>query len=266
MYYEIYADSLFLLQFFMNMYLLGLVNHMLFHTASGKRIAAGAAIGAVCSMLPFFLPIKLLVSMVVSFFLSMISMSLFTFRTFQGKQLMQVLQKMLMGTLLLGGLLLFLLKLLPEGNGSYLGLIAVLAVGAVCYIIVRKMTEKKTERSHMCKVTLENGTVSIQVDALVDTGNSLIEPISGKPVAVLEEGAFQDLFGDMENLGYRAIPYHSVGKANGILQGYLLQKMIIELQGVKKECRNVYIAMGQELIPEKDTYRMILNPQVLEEV
>ena len=56
MQYEIYIDSLFLLDFAMNLYLLLLVNRSLNHTATWKRLLAGAAFGGAGYCLMFFLP------------------------------------------------------------------------------------------------------------------------------------------------------------------------------------------------------------------
>lgn len=265
MYYEIYLDSFFLLQFFMNLYLLGLVNHMLYHVASGKRIILGAVIGAVCSLVPFFLPIKLIYSMLCSFLLSIVSMSLFTFRTFHWNQLFQVLERMLLMTLLLGGVLLFLLKLLPDREEAFWGLFGVLVMGGLSYVLVCKLTRIERKRENHCRVKLEGQSGTLWLDALVDTGNSLVEPISGKPVAVLEESALRELFKNPEVELYRVIPYRSVGKNNGILRGYLLKSMTIEVKGVQKECKEIYVAVCQELLSEKNAYRMILNPAILEE-
>ena len=265
MYYEIYADSLFLLQFFMNLYLLGAVNHMLYHAASWKRVLAGAALGAICAIVPLFLPIKLLYGIICSFLLSFAVMSIFTFRTLQRAYLFRIWEKMLTVMLLLGSLLLFLLKLIPNKGNALWGIIVVLALGAVCYMVVCKLTARGREEEHSCRVVLEEGDKRIVVDALLDTGNSLVEPISGKPVAVLEESAFLELFSGKYPELYRVIPYRSVGKANGILQGYLLKGMIVEVQGVKKECKDIYVAVSSELISEKNSYRMILNPHMLEE-
>ena len=55
MQYEIYIDSLFLLDFAMNLYLLLLVNRNLNHTATWKRLLAGAALGGAGYCLMFFL-------------------------------------------------------------------------------------------------------------------------------------------------------------------------------------------------------------------
>ena len=51
--YELYADSLLLLNFVMNLYLLILVDRSTLRTATGRRLLLGAAFGAVCYFLPF---------------------------------------------------------------------------------------------------------------------------------------------------------------------------------------------------------------------
>ncbi|MBQ9141712.1 MAG: sigma-E processing peptidase SpoIIGA [Lachnospiraceae bacterium] len=264
MYYEIYLDSLLLLQFCLNLYLLELVNRMLYQVASWKRVFGGAALGAVCSVLPFLLPIKLGYSMLGGFLLSVTGMTLYTFRTYRAEQFLKVLEKMFVMTLLLGGVLLLFIKRLPNTQGTLWGISSVLALGTVSYIVVRCLTGKERQKDNECMVTLEGTCGKLQVKALLDTGNSLIEPISGEPVAVLSQQTFQALFGEKSPELYRAIPYHSVGKSNGILKGYQIKQVIIEVQGVKKECDSIYIAVSEELVAQKSNYKMILNPRMLE--
>lgn len=264
MYYEIYLDSLFFLQFFMNLYLLGIVNHMLYHAATTRRVILGAFLGAICYILPFFLPLRLLHGVILGGICSFVSMCFFTFRCFEWEALRRIIEKMFLVTLLLGSVLLFVRKVfMPKGRG-HSGLIGVLALGALAYWMARKLLCNTTTQDNLCRVILQRGEESLVVEGLLDTGNSLVEPISGKPVSVLEEGAFQKLFSKEQELLYRAIPYHSVGKKNGILRGYLVEEMTVEIQGVKKECRNVYIAVSKDVISEKSGYQIIVNPQVLQ--
>ncbi len=265
MYYEIYADSLFFLQFVLNLYVLGAVNHMYYHGASGKRIVLGAVLGAVIYILPFCFPIKLMYGMILGFCLSMLGMSWITFRVVEWRRLSGVLEKMLLTTLLMGSLLIFVLKMLPPGQESCLGVMGVLLMGAVCYGVVRRLTGHREEEKPFCKVYLQEENACLEVNALLDTGNSLVEPISGKPVAVLSESMFQKLYSAKEPQGYRVIPYRSVGKQKGILDAYLLKGIIIEYQGVKKECKEVYVARSKELLAEAGDYQMVLNPRVLKE-
>ena len=265
MYYEIYADSLFFLQFVLNLYVLEAVNHMYYHGASGKRIVLGAMLGAVAYILPFWLPVKLMYGMLLGFCLSMLGMSWFTFQVAGWRQFSGVLEKMLLTTLLMGSLLIFVLKMLPPGQESCLGVIGILLLGAICYGVVCRLTGKREEEKPLCKVYLQEDSVCLEVNALLDTGNSLTEPISGKPVAVLAESVFQRLYSGKEPQGYRVIPYRSVGKQKGILPGYLLGHIIIEYQGVKKECKGVYVAISEALLSQAGDCQMILNPRVLKE-
>ena len=51
--YELYADSLFVINFVMNLYLLFLVDRSTFRTATPGRLLMGAAFGGFSSLLPF---------------------------------------------------------------------------------------------------------------------------------------------------------------------------------------------------------------------
>lgn len=99
-------------------------------------------------------------------------------------------------------------------------------------------------------------------------GNSLIEPISGKPVSVIEHSLVTKLWEEEPRI-FRAIPYHSIGKRHGILKGYLLPELRIERNGVTKICRDVYIAVCEEYLMSEEnedvSVKMILNPRLFED-
>ena len=104
----------------------------------------------------------------------------------------------------------------------------------------------------------------MKIDALVDTGSSLIEPISGKPAAVLDKGIFENLFSQEKPAGFRVIPYRTIDKKAGILPGYPIPYMRVEWKGMYKEFQNVYVGIRQEM-EEGMPYKMILNPEMLKE-
>lgn len=104
--------------------------------------------------------------------------------------------------------------------------------------------------------------------ALIDSGNGLTEPISGKPVCVVEKRLYDGLWGDEES-GFRAIPYHSIGKKHGIMQGYLLPGLVLDVDGLRLEFQDVYIAVSREQISAAETgngetVEMIIHPGLLE--
>ena len=165
-----------------------------------------------------------------------------------------------MYSLLMGGMLL-LLKKIPWLEQRMLGIWGILGAGALVYLLFGYFAECRSHGNNWCKVVLIQNKNRITVTALLDSGNSLIEPISGKPVAIIERDLARKLWGEEPSL-YRAVPYHSIGKKRGILKGYPLQEMQIETEGVIKICKDSYVAVCEEYITEGHV-KMILNPDCL---
>ena len=85
----------------------------------------------------------------------------------------------------------------------------------------------------------------------------------------MEEKIVRGLWGKSMK-GFRAIPFHSVGQNHGILEGYLLPGLSLEMNGVRKELKDVYIAVSREALhPSQGTgdssIKMIVNPLLLSE-
>lgn len=260
MYYELYVDSLFLVNFVMNLYVLLLVNRRLFRTATRKRLVLGAAVGAIGYLLPFFLPGPIFLRYVIGMIPGTVTMVFLVFRIKTMSGFWRILESMLLYSFLMGGFMVFLKRILRLEQ--YLpGIWGILGIGALIYLVLGYLMECRTQNKDFCKVVLIQNGSRITVNALVDSGNSLVEPISGKPVAIIEKDIAVKLW-EKEPQFYRAIPYHSIGKKRGILKGYLLQEMQIETAGVIKVCREVYVAVCEEYITQGHV-KMILNPDSL---
>ena len=141
------------------------------------------------------------------------------------------------------------------------GIVGVMGVGAVLFLLASGFLERKSRKSPICKVTLAGSDGKMKVAALIDSGNSLVEPISGKPVSIIEKSVFQGLWKDVPEF-YRVIPYHSIGKKRGILRGYLVAEIQIEVDGITRNCKDVYVAVSEEDI-SRDSVKMIVNPMLL---
>lgn len=267
MYYELYVDSLFLVNFVMNLYLLLLVNQKTHRTATRSRLILGALVGAVLFLLPFLWVGPVWFRMAVGVISGTLLMIFTAFRIRSAGAFFLVLEKLLLYSFLMGGILLFLIRSLPFMRKFLTGIFGIMGAGAVIFLLLSYGRERR-EKNSLCKVTLIYKGNRMTVTALIDSGNSLIEPISGKPVSILDKSVFQSLWKEDSNY-YRAIPFHSIGKSRGILQGYLLPQMQIEKDGMVKICRDVYIAVGEEEISlerqERVPVRMILNPGLFSE-
>ncbi len=269
MHYELYVDSLFLMNFGMNLYLLLLVNRSTMRTAGLKRILLGAAVGSGS----FFLLFIEMLPPVCRFFLGALAgpvgMLFVAFPIKGVRMFVRLLERLLLYAFCMGGLLLFFLRVFPGGRRWLTGVWGILIAGGIACLFLRRSQEEGAESSSLCHATLYRGESCVAVAALIDSGNSLTEPVSGKPVSVIREEIFRELWREPPQ-GFRAIPYHSIGKSHGILKGYLLPKLCLEIRGVKKEFQDVYVAVGGEGFgisesAEAESVKMIVNPVLLNE-
>ena len=269
MHYELYVDSLFLMNFGMNLYLLMLVNRSTFRITAPWRMLLGAAFGSVSFLLLFWVSVPFLCRLVLIIPGGTVGMLLIAFPVRTFKMFLKLLEKLFFYSFCMGGLLLCLIRLLPPIRQWMTGLWGILTVGGIAFCFLRRFLPGCREQDCLCRATLRREGASMTVAAFIDSGNSLIEPISGKPVSVVEDKVFRGLWKNNVQ-GFRAIPYHSIGKKHGIMEGYLLPELCLEIDGVKKEFRNVYIAVSPEgLHPSHnagaESIKMIVNPMLLAE-
>ena len=148
-------------------------------------------------------------------------------------------RKLMLSTFLIGGILAALLRGFPMGRNYLPGIGMTLGVGAFSGWILVRGRKKEAEQSCYCEVVLQGAEGPLRIHALVDSGNTLTEPISGAPVSVL------------------------VGEKSGILKGYPVPQMTLIQQGVEREYRNVYLAVSEEIAGEE--IQMLLPPALLQE-
>ena len=263
--YELYADSLLLLNFVMNLYLLILVDRSTLHTTTGRRLLLGAAFGAVCYFLPFVWNVPPILKLSAGFLGGTAGMLLLAFPVRGFRMFLKLLKYLTLYSVGMGGGMLLLLRVLGRLGISATGILALMGTGGVLFLFLRHFSEDRRRESCICRATLICGENRRTVSALIDSGNSLIEPVSGKPVSVVEEEVFQSLCYNASP-GFRAIPYHSIGKKRGILRGYLLPELQLEIDGMTKAFYEIYIAVSTEQISgdaEADSVKMIINPLLL---
>ena len=97
----------------------------------------------------------------------------------------------------------------------------------------------------------------ISVIALRDTGNSLIEPVTKKPVSIIEEDKLAEA--DMENMKYIFVPYNTVGKSHGLMKAFMVDKLVVNDITTEKAIIGIY----KGKLSQNNKYEMILNPDIL---
>jgi len=140
-------------------------------------------------------------------------------------------------------------------------------------IIIKKIIRHylPTKAKLLYNVTLVCEGVEYTMKGLLDTGNSLVEPISRKAVCIVGREIFET---DCKKEGkrkeflpqkFRVIPYHSVGKENGILCGYEMDRLIIDTDERKVIIEKPMIGISEVPVGSPSTYQMILQPELLRE-
>lgn len=259
MIYEIYLDSIFAEILIWNLCVLKLTDRGFGRLAGNGKILAGGAVGTLGYVLSLFVPLpgqgKILFSAVCCGGMLCLTFPVKSFRNF-----MRVMEEYLKYGILLGGTMLLILRLpisYLQSNKFWLSAAAVILMTKAGLLLQGKKASKG-----FGKAVLIQNKKRISVNAFVDSGNGLTEPISGKPVCVLDKCAAKLLWGEQDL--FRVVPYRSVGKEKGIMKGYLLSQMNLEWDGPVRIFRDIYVAVSpQELTSERGKVQMLIHPALL---
>lgn len=292
---EIYADSLFLINFIMVYFIFWTVNKFIKNKVKIKSLLLGAFLASLFYLIiVIFIPFK----KYLSFFIISATILFSIFIAFKPKSLKDFLKIFLLVNLvsfafggaciaifyytnfanILGGMVNFTLK--------NLSLKLLLICIGLSYIII-KLSLNWYKRiffkgQSFYEIILYKNKENIKLNALLDTGNCLKEPISKKPVLITEFFAIENILteplkkifknneeNDLEKLlalGYenniRFIPFKSIGEKNGLMIGIKIDKL--EIKSEKPILiKDAIIGISNIKISENGLYNALLNPEML---
>ncbi len=164
-------------------------------------------------------------------------------------------------------------------NGVVIGnfdVFKVFLAGIIAIIMLTYFFRKRSKHVFKDVVISISGKVK-EIRLLLDTGNLLREPYTGKPVMIVEKSALknvidEELFNDLEKMlkggeiipdGMFLIPYRSLGNSLGFLLGIKPDFVTLKKNG-KKFC-NVVIGICNENISETKSYSGIFGLETLDE-
>lgn len=262
----LYIDSIFLINFVMDLFLLTLTAKTLKKTATFLRLSAGSLFGAAGYCLVIVLPqVPYLFKVVFGMLPITVGMLKISCKVKGVRELIRGAGYLFTYSFLLGGFMLFLRSRIPfikENETSVWLLLLTGYIGFRCCLFgINKW--KQTKQNHFCRVKLKGDKEPITVWGLIDTGNGLTEPISKKPVAILEEDVWQEMKWAKKAEKFKVIPFHSIGKEHGVLEGYEIESLQIEYEEEKRELTNILVAVYKGKLSVKGEYRIILPPQWL---
>ncbi len=265
--YKLYIDVFFLLNFFMDTLLLFLIRKVLNCTATHVRVLSGGVFGAVMACVVTVIPsVPVWIRLLAGYGLVSICMIRISFSGMNFRMVLRAAIYLYGFAFLFGGILLILSVQIPIFRKSGMGLPAVCITGMITYVLVAGFHQRRQRRKRGCILPVKivwDGREAV-VQALVDTGNSLYEPISHKPVSIIEKQAMEAVFAGGCPACFRAIPFHSLGKAHGILNGYELTELIIFGENEKIKIERPMVGLFDGNLSAGAAYQMILHPTLTE--
>ncbi len=126
------------------------------------------------------------------------------------------------------------------------------------------LTRFRQKERHIYSVTLGFHGRVLKLRGLVDTGNGLHDPVFGKPVSILTKELQLALCGAGDVLFY-PVPFHSIGKKDGLLPAFYADFLQIESEG-RTLCRveRPLLGVTKEPLSSKKEYGILLHPDLLE--
>lgn len=259
MYYELYIDVLFLVNFMMDSLLLLSVNQMLKCPTTHGRIYLGGAVGSILTCAVIAMPIPGGIKFIL-FHTAVNTIMIKTGLGVKGKtQFWKAFGLLYIASFLFGGILQALHPYVRTGS-----LFFAAAVG--CYYLMRGiwkfLVRVKELQKKICEITLYTSAGEQKVKALIDTGNALEDNFSKEPVSVIDKALAKSILTDEDmKHGFHYIPYRTVGKES-VMPVFRISKMCIHLKE-EKWIEKPAIGVCGEHVSEQEEYQMILNPDLL---
>lgn len=259
MYYELYIDVLFLVNFMMDYILLLISRKILKCSATHGYICLGALAGSVLTCLIVAAPIPYaFVKFVLFHTVVNITMIKIGLRIGWNRTLLKALIVLYISGFLVGGIFEYLDQYVKTGSLFF-------AFAIISYYMASGVLAILSSIFHMgeyrCEVILYKGERLYKARAILDTGNHLADPVTGKAVSVIDRNTAEKLMGQELPDGMRYIPYHSIGKRSGVIPIVTLDRLCItgkEEQWVEKPL----IAISEDEISAGNEYEVILNPDI----
>lgn len=136
-----------------------------------------------------------------------------------------------------------------ESNNGFVGYCCI-AFGVLLLIVALRLRKSayrisiEAQKSGIVELyVFVNGNV-INVNATLDTGNLLLEPISQCPVIVLKKSITENCFNCKKNS--RIVPYRTAN-GNGLMNCIHADEVNIKINGIWKNAGDVYIGTSEHL-------------------
>lgn len=293
----VYVDMLFLINFLMDFVVLWAAAKLAQVRVSLWRLAVGAVIGSLYSVLVLLPDFQIMSRLEMKFMVSVV-MAIVVYSPLSWKKFGQVILYFYLVAFTMGGAVLGFIYLM--GSSSLTGVISDLPLHYL-WLLIALLTAvvlgkygityvKKSLLQDLLKVPVEIRIQGQQfnVTGLVDTGNQLVDPLTGSPVIIVEYGVLKpylptelqeiiDTNGEVDLskldavipeegkiFSFRLIPFTTIGKRHGMLVGFRPDEIIVLAGDQEVRKTDVVIGIYNRRLSPRGMYRALLHPDLIQ--
>ncbi|MBS4961445.1 MAG: sigma-E processing peptidase SpoIIGA [Clostridiales bacterium] len=285
---QIYLDEIFLINFAMDSFIFYLSGRMALIKRPLKQIFFGGAVSSALACLATIVGYTGAGAHLILSFVILAAGLLASFSPLKNRELPRLILYAFAASFCAGGLAFALLFLFygPQAllEVHYFPIKLLFASCATIYVGLKIWTERwggfsKKDRP-ICRMEVFYRDRSIVVNALIDSGNSLKDMLTGMPAAIISpedgaaffDGEIRELIRSgrcppetMAQLGLRLIPYSAVGVKSGIMAGFIPQKAVFTFTDMKiKIVTKMIVGISSVPIHCSGGAAAIINPDILD--
>jgi stage II sporulation protein GA (sporulation sigma-E factor processing peptidase) len=265
----VYIDTLIILNLYVSFFLIKACGAFLHRKISTRRCVLGAVAGGASSLVillpPLFLSLNMLIKLGIG--------AVLVFIVFGRERFLKNALVFLMINVIFAGVMLILsLFASPLGmiynNGTVyfdISFLALLFFTAAAYLLIRVLRyflDVKFNADRVYSVVFEYGGELRTLNAFADSGNTLTDFFTGKPVMICDKSACAGLFPELDInklelvKGLRLLPYSTIN-GSGIIPVFKPDSITVENKSI-----DALIGISKENI-NKNGVNAIFNPKLL---
>lgn len=192
-----------------------------------------------------------------------------------------------------GGVTFALLYFISPGNilfenGTLVGtypLKMILIGGLIGFFIIiisfKSIKNKLSKKDMLCNISIVFEEGKVDINAIIDTGNFLKDPLTGKPVVIVEKDVLKNaipvnILENMEEIingtkqieekymsKIRLIPFCALGTENGLLLGIKPENFYINYQGKIVGNKKVIVGVYNKKLSRNNRYNALVGLDII---
>ncbi|WP_025641321.1 sigma-E processing peptidase SpoIIGA [Schnuerera ultunensis] len=295
----IYAEYLLVENIIIN-YIILYVTEKITRTKTSKlRLFIAATIGSLYTLVVFFPNLRFMGKFIIKFSISVL-MIILAFNPEKFNLFLKQLSAFYLTSFVFAGTVIGIFYIISNKftivkfsfkNSKELIKFLTLGIGLAIILIrniIKNYLIRINKENCLTNITISLNSKETDLIALIDTGNSLKEPISQKPVIIAEYNALKTILPELVNKAYmdnkdldlnfiakimeeigdeiklRLIPFKSLGNDNGILIGFIPDSIKVYLANeTKKFTEDIIVAIYNDKLATDEQYNGLLHPEIL---